>query len=914
MQRVVASTTIKVKPKDGTNGKDAQPPYVGENGNWWVWDSSQNKYVDSGDTAKGDDGRSPVISGGTWHVWQNGGWVDTGILAEGKDAISLVMSPSNVTFKTNQNGMAIARTINCQIKATRGSSTLTISASQISISGYVPYGMTVTKATNGVAIKVTSNFQPIPEGIDIYVTIDGLSYLLVFMWDSVKDGEDGYTPIKGTDYFDGKDGQDGESKYLWIRYSQNSNGNPFITDPTNAKYIGIATTLTDSPPSNYLSYDWSLIKGTDGIAGEKGSDGQTSYLHIKYSNDGTTFTANNGETVGAYIGTYVDFVEADSMVFSRYTWNKVKGEDGKDGASVEFGFSLSNTNSAPAKPTGALPNASWTYAMPLMTTYYRYLWITKRTKAQGSSTWSAWDTPVLHAYLPKDGEPGVGTPGLPGQIPITKEWIEGDTHRNTDEYVDYIYVRGTTAELSYFYKLIAKGTKIAGAKPTGGSTPIGYEPISWMEELAVKVFIAEEANIAGLIHKSEKLFSQSGETYAGIPLAIDEYIEYNFANTTSQPTVSSTSWTDLPLGTIRWVRYKKNTESTWTVKQVGISENQWQLQFAIAPENETWYSSYSTNRFWMRYKTSSDDDYGKAVKITTAGGVDFIPNILIDGVTGRMEMLSAKIRGAIEAISGRIGGFNLENMGLLSDNKLFYIDALNGAIYLMNESGDVKTSIIPYDLPSTPEAFFAGSGGGNLSLTALQGSYNNGQTKTTGSFTVDVSGGKQFSLLIPEIKGSVNTDYTALAGEIFGSSSTTIYFELMRDNKVHLVLAQPKALSSGGLMSESFTIQQRTIQISSSGVYSFRARVETNAFPSNHPASGGASVSIISSSAEFIAVLNRSQIGNNGMIIASSTTRYDYMVGDKHIIRRGNYGFRITESGLQKSTNMNASTPTWQNI
>ena len=99
------------------------------------------------------------------------------------------------------------------------------------------------------------------------------------------------------------DGQSGTSAYLWVRYSQNANGNPMTPSPTNAKYIGVATTSTSTAPSGYADYQWSLIKGTDGIAGEDGNDGQTSYLHIKYSNDGgTTFTSNNGETVGDWIG------------------------------------------------------------------------------------------------------------------------------------------------------------------------------------------------------------------------------------------------------------------------------------------------------------------------------------------------------------------------------------------------------------------------------------------------------------------------------------------------------------------------------------------------------------------------------------------------------------------------------------
>ena len=99
------------------------------------------------------------------------------------------------------------------------------------------------------------------------------------------------------------------------------------TSPVDKEYIGVATTTTPSAPGTAGSYTWSLIKGDQGIPGETGADGQTSYLHIKYSDNGTTFTANNGETPGAYIGTYVDFTEADSLTFGDYTWNLVKGDD-----------------------------------------------------------------------------------------------------------------------------------------------------------------------------------------------------------------------------------------------------------------------------------------------------------------------------------------------------------------------------------------------------------------------------------------------------------------------------------------------------------------------------------------------------------------------------------------------------------
>lgn len=51
-------------------------------------------------------------------------------------------------------------------------------------------------------------------------------------------------------------------------------------------------------------------------------DGKSQYLHIKYSDDGETFTDNNGEDLGAWIGTLVDSNEEDSMNFNDYTWKK----------------------------------------------------------------------------------------------------------------------------------------------------------------------------------------------------------------------------------------------------------------------------------------------------------------------------------------------------------------------------------------------------------------------------------------------------------------------------------------------------------------------------------------------------------------------------------------------------------------
>lgn len=74
------------------------------------------------------------------------------------------------------------------------------------------------------------------------------------------------------------------------------------------------------------------IPGKDGKDGVNGVDGKTSYFHIKYSSVANpTSSGQMTEAPSAYIGTYVDFTEADSNDPKKYTWSKFEGKDGEDG-------------------------------------------------------------------------------------------------------------------------------------------------------------------------------------------------------------------------------------------------------------------------------------------------------------------------------------------------------------------------------------------------------------------------------------------------------------------------------------------------------------------------------------------------------------------------------------------------------
>lgn len=168
-------------------------------------------------------------------------------------------------------------------------------------------------------------------------------------------GIQGIQGEKGEQGIPGKPGKDGEGKtsYFHIKYSS-------VEKPTTAAqmsetpnvYIGTYVDFDPSDstdPNKYTWYRFQGLQGEQGIPGV-GTNGKTSYLHIKYSDDGgTTFTSNNGETVGTYIGTYTDFNQSDSNDTSSYTWAKIKGEQGSDGVGIDhiltiYFVSTSKTN------------------------------------------------------------------------------------------------------------------------------------------------------------------------------------------------------------------------------------------------------------------------------------------------------------------------------------------------------------------------------------------------------------------------------------------------------------------------------------------------------------------------------------------------------------------------------------------
>lgn len=147
-------------------------------------------------------------------------------------------------------------------------------------------------------------------------------------------GETGQTGPQGPQGVKGETGSQGPQGLKGDTGPKGADGK----SPTvSVSKSGNTTTITVNNPDGTKTSQ-TVKDGTNGTPGKDGATGKTTYFHVKYSNDGgKTFTSNSGETVGDYIGTYTDFVEADSTSVSSYTWAKIKGAQGDRGATGATG-------------------------------------------------------------------------------------------------------------------------------------------------------------------------------------------------------------------------------------------------------------------------------------------------------------------------------------------------------------------------------------------------------------------------------------------------------------------------------------------------------------------------------------------------------------------------------------------------
>lgn len=246
-------------------------------------------------------------------------------------------------------------------------------------------------------------------------------------------GEQGIQGPQGNTGATGPQGPAGQSTYFHIKYSSvaNPTSSSQMTE-TPSTYIGTYVDFTQEDSTDPKKYAWSRFQGvqgpqgTQGIPGTNGTNGKTSYLHIKYSNDGgKTFTGNSGEDVGTYIGTCVDYNQSDPASVGSYKWAKIKGEQGATGPQGPAGSSgrgiktITEYYLISSTKTGITTELSgWSTSIPTMTATNKYLWNYEKFTFTDNTT--ATTTPkIIGIYGDKGATGATGPQGPQGNAGAT---------------------------------------------------------------------------------------------------------------------------------------------------------------------------------------------------------------------------------------------------------------------------------------------------------------------------------------------------------------------------------------------------------------------------------------------------------------------------------------------------------------
>lgn len=151
-----------------------------------------------------------------------------------------------------------------------------------------------------------------------------------------------YAGNDGKNGLPGEPGRDGKTSYTHIAYANSADGKTdFSVSDSNREYIGIYVDFELQDSTNPDDYAWTLVKGADGAngsPGKPGTDGRTPYFHVAYANsaDGRTGFSVDDSVNKLYIGQYTDYTPDDSTDPARYSWTKIKGEQGTAGRTYFF--------------------------------------------------------------------------------------------------------------------------------------------------------------------------------------------------------------------------------------------------------------------------------------------------------------------------------------------------------------------------------------------------------------------------------------------------------------------------------------------------------------------------------------------------------------------------------------------------
>lgn len=299
-----------------------------------------------------------------------------------------------------------------------------------------------------------------------------------FIWMRASKIVNGSVEILGITRVSGENGSNGESSYTHIKYCTVLGGSFVSAD--KAIYMGVQISSYETPSNDSNDYQWTKIKGDKGDAGSQGIPGTSKFFHIRYSinQDGNPLQTSPAK----YIGTLItDYEDVSNVPYDFYTWAKFEGDNGE---------SIKGDDG---------------------TSYYLFI----RYSNDGGSTFTANNGLVagsyLGTYISEINTPSLsvsdyqwvkikGEQGDKGPVPYVKVWNEFDTFRNTNDYVDIVIYEPN----GLYYKLKVN----ASTNQVPPSNTSIWEEIETFKIVATDTLLARDANLANFIFRDSKLVSQ----------------------------------------------------------------------------------------------------------------------------------------------------------------------------------------------------------------------------------------------------------------------------------------------------------------------------------------------------------------------------------------------------------------------
>lgn len=293
----------------------------------------------------------------------------------------------------------------------------------------------------------------------------------------VKDGEDGKTPLKGVDYFDGSNGKDGTS-IVWK--------GEFDKAPANPQNGWAYHNTTAKASYTYQDGAWYQMS-IDGIDGQNGTDG----LPIVWKGELTSSPSNPQIN-----WVYKDKDDGKVYIFSSAGWELMvlDGSDGIDGAPGTDGLSVfityNDSISEPSKPIGTGTTNGWHTAATADS-----IWMSQKVGI--SVTEGAWGSPIRikglrgTSILPINTSPTAHIGSVSG-VTVYYKWTLDTIKSNAG--VNEVLV-GDVLERSYYhypivalddtYAYAARQVSIRGSNGTNGTNGTSPYLVTLDNEVAV---------------------------------------------------------------------------------------------------------------------------------------------------------------------------------------------------------------------------------------------------------------------------------------------------------------------------------------------------------------------------------------------------------------------------------------------